>query len=227
MSIEESIKNCEVYLKQIKQYDPDPYYVNYFLERYLNSINNIIDGIFKEGNTNFGLFISGNISEEKFYEKAKIKKDQKAIEFSEWFSKKYNLEHRNPYPDIIKKICQFRKRFGKLPRIKLMIRASDRYKDDIHQQIRVNLTHGKIYSKEEIEIEIKRQLPIFLKIINDKRNKRGEPKVRMNQVTVSTFTDIEEYSDIEVGYVAEIYIPFLKRLVEESREKMRELTSWR
>ena len=227
MSIEESIKNCEVYLKQIKQYDPDPYYVDYFLERYLNSINNIIDGIFKEGNTNFGLFISGNILEEKFYEKAKIKKDQKAIEFSEWFSKKYNLEHRNPYPDVIKKIRQFRKRFGKLPRIKLMIRASDRYKDDIHQQIKVKLSHGKIYSKEEIEIEIKRQLPIFLEIINDKRNKRGEPKVGMNQVTVSAFLDIEDHSDIEVGYAAEIYLPVLKRLVKESREKMRELTSWR
>ena len=227
MSIEESIKNCEVYLKQIKQYDPDPYYVNYFLERYLNSINSVINGIFKEGNTNFGLFISGNILEKKFYEKAKIKKDQKAIEFSEWFLEKYDLEHRNTYPDVIKKIDQFRKRFGKLPRIKLMIRASDRYKDDIHQQIRVNLSHGKIYSKEEIEIEIKRQLPTFLEIINSKRNKRGEPKVRMNRVTVSTFLDIEDYSDIEVSYAAEIYIPVLKRLVEESREKMKELTSWR
>ena len=227
MSIEELIKNCEVYLKQIKQYEPDPYYVNYFLEKYLNSINNIIDGIFKEGNVNFGLFISGNILEEKFYEKAKMKKDQKAIEFSEWFLKKYELEHRNPYPNVIKKICQFRKRFGKLPRIKLMIRASDRYKDDIHQQIKVNLTHGKIYSKDEIEIEIKRQLPVFLEIINDKRNKRGEPKVRMNQVTVSTFLDIEDHSDVEVSYAVEIYIPVLKRLVEESREKMKELTSWR
>ena len=30
MDIEENIKNCEIYLKKIKQYDPDPYYVNYF-----------------------------------------------------------------------------------------------------------------------------------------------------------------------------------------------------
>ena len=30
MNIEEEIKKCEIFLKQIKQYDPDPFYVNYF-----------------------------------------------------------------------------------------------------------------------------------------------------------------------------------------------------
>jgi hypothetical protein len=39
MNIEKTIKNCEMYLKQIKQYDPDPYYVNYFLNEYINSVN--------------------------------------------------------------------------------------------------------------------------------------------------------------------------------------------
>ena len=31
MNIEKEIKKCEIYLKQIKQYDPDPFYINYFL----------------------------------------------------------------------------------------------------------------------------------------------------------------------------------------------------
>ena len=31
MNIEEKIEECEYVLKQIKQFDPDPYYVNYFL----------------------------------------------------------------------------------------------------------------------------------------------------------------------------------------------------
>jgi len=227
MNIEKTIKNCEIYLKQIKQYDPDPYYVNYFFNQYINSVNDTFDGIFEEGNRDFGLFISEKISQKKFYRKAKMKNDQNAIKFSEWYSIKYNQEHENPYPNFIKKICQFKNKFEKLPKIKIMIMASSRYKDDICQQIKVNLSHEKLCSKEELEIEIKRQLPIFLEIINNKRNKNNEPKVRKNQVTASTFLDIEEYKDIEIVYAAEIYIQVMKRLVEESRKKIKELTMWK
>jgi len=167
------------------------------------------------------------ISQKKFDRKAKIKNDQNAIKFSEWYSIKYNQEHENPYPNFIKKICQFKNKFEELPKIKIMIRASDRYKDDIYQQIKVNLSHEKLRSKEELEIEIKRQSPIFLEIINNKRSKNDEPKVGKNQVVASTFLDIEEYKDIEIAYAAEIYIPVVKRLVEESRKKMKELTTWK
>jgi hypothetical protein len=41
MNIEEEIKNCEIYLKQIKQYNPDPHYVDYFLNKYIISIERI------------------------------------------------------------------------------------------------------------------------------------------------------------------------------------------
>ena len=34
MNIEKNIDDCKIYLKQIKQYDPDPFYVNHF---FLNS----------------------------------------------------------------------------------------------------------------------------------------------------------------------------------------------
>ncbi len=224
MNIENTIKNCEIYLKQIKQYDPDPYYVNYFFNKYINSVNDTFNGIFEEGNRDFGLFISEKISQKKFDEKAKMKSDQNAMKFSEWYLIKYNQEHKNPYPNFIKKICQFKNKFEKLPKIKIMIRTSDRYKDDVYQQIKVNLSHEKLRSKEELEIEIKRQLPIFLEIINHKRNKNNEPKVRENQVIASTFLDTEESKNIEIVYAAEIYIPVMKRLVEESRKKIKELT---
>ena len=226
MNIEKTIKNCEIYLKQIKQYDPDPYYVNYFFNEYINSVNDIFNGIFEEGNRDFGLFISEKISQTKFDKKAKMKNDKNAIKFSEWYSIEYNQEHENPYPNFIKKICQFKNKFDKLPKIKIMIRASDRYKDDIYQQIKVNLSHEKLRSKEELEIEIKRQSPIFLEIINHKRNKNNEPKVGKNKVIASAFLDIEECKDIEIVYAAEIYIPVMKRLVEESRKKIKELTTW-
>ena len=224
MNIEKTIKNCEIYLKQIKQYNPDPYYVNYFFNEYINSVNDTFDGIFEEGNRDFGLFISEKISQKKFHEKAKMKSDQNAIKFSEWYSIKYNQEHENPYPNFIRKICQFKNKFEKLPKIKIMIRASDIYKDDTCQQIKVNLSHEKLRSKEELKIEIKRQLPIFLEIINHKRSKNNEPKVREKQVIASAFLDIEECKDIEITYAAEIYIQVMKRLVEESRKKIKELT---
>jgi hypothetical protein len=36
--------------------------------------------------------------------KAKKKNDQKAIKFSEWYLTKYNQEHKNSYPNFIKKL---------------------------------------------------------------------------------------------------------------------------
>jgi len=225
MGIEDSTKNCEIYLKKIKQYDPDPFYVNYFFNKYINSINDTFDKNHEEANRDFGLFILGKISQTKFYEKAKKKNDQNAIKFSEWYLTKYNQEHKNPYPNFIKKICHLKNKSQKIPKIKVMIRASDRYKDDINQQIKINYSQEKIRSKEELKIEIKRQLPIFLEILNYKRNKKNEPKVKENQVIASAFLDIEEHNDIEIIYASKIYIPVLKRLIEESRKKIKELTA--
>mgnify|MGYP000288931959 CR=1 FL=1 len=73
MNIEEKIKNCEIYLKQIKKYDPDPYYVNHFFNEYIDSVNNTYDDIFKEANRDFGLFIEGKITQKKFNEKGIMK----------------------------------------------------------------------------------------------------------------------------------------------------------
>ncbi len=227
MNIEEKIKNCEIYLKQIKKYDPDPFYVNHFFNEYIDSVKDVFDGIFEEADRDFGLFILENISQKKFDEKAKMKNDQNAIKFSEWFSQKFNQEHENPYPNFMKKICKFKSESQKISEIKIMIRASNRYKDDINQQIKVHLSNEKLRSKKELDIEIKRQLPIFLGIINHKRSKKNEPKVGENQISTSAFLDIEEYKDIEIAYAAEIYIPVMKRLIDESRGKIKELTTWK
>jgi len=226
MNIEEKIKNCEIYLKQIKKYDPDLFYVNHFFSEYIDVVNNIYNGIFKEANRDFGLFILGKISHEKFDEKAKLKNDQNALKFLEWFSQKFNQEHENSYPNFMKKICKFKSKSQKIPEIKIMIRASNRCKGDFNQQIKVNLSNEKLRSKEELDIEIKRQLPIFLEIINHKRTEKNEPKVNKYQINASAFLDIEDHTDIEIVYASEIYIPVMKRLVDESREKIKELTTW-
>jgi len=226
MNVEETIKKCEIYSKQIKQYDPDPFYIDYFFTKYIDSVNEVFDLIFEEASKDFGLFILEKSTQEKFLEKAKMKNDKNAIKFSEWYLKKFNQEHENPLPNAIKKICNFKNKSKKIPEIKIMIRASERYKDDVNQEIKINLTNKKLRSKEELSIEINRQLPIFLEIINHKRKKGNEPKVDENQVTTSAFMNIEDHKDIEIAYISEIYISVLKRMVEETRKKIKELTKW-
>ncbi len=227
MNIEEEIKNCGIYSKQIKQYDPDPFYVNYFFSKYINSINNIINGIFEEANIDFGLFIKGKISQKEFHEIANMKKDVNALKFSEWFSIKYKKEHENPYPNSMNKICQFKNENESLPKIKIMIRAIERYKNDFNQEIKIDLRNGKIISKEQLDIEIKRQTPIFLETINAKRKEKDEPKVTNKKIISSAFVNLEKDKDVEIMYLCQIYTPVIKRLIDESRDKIKELTSWK
>ncbi len=227
MNIEEEIKKCEIYSKQIKQYDPDPFYVNYFFAKYINSINNIINGIFEEANIDFGLFITEKITQRKFNEKANIKKDTNALKFSEWFSIKYKKEHENSYPNYMNKICQFKNKNESLPEIKIMLRAVDRYKNDFNQEIKIDLKNGKIISKEQLDIEIKRQTPIFLETINAKRNEKAEPKVTKKKIIASAFVNIEKDCDAEIMYLCQIYTPVIRRLIDESRDKIKELTNWK
>ena len=227
MNIEEEIKNCGIYSKQIKQYDPDPFYINYFFNKYINSINNIINGIFEEANIDFGLFIKEKISQKEFHEIANIKKDVNALKFSEWFSIKYKKEHENPYPNSMNKICQFKNENESLPKIKIMIRAIERYKNDFNQEIKIDLRNGKIISKEQLDIEIKRQTPIFLETINAKRNEKDEPKVTNKKIISSAFVNLEKDKDVEIMYLCQIYTHVIKRLIDESRDKIKELTSWK
>jgi hypothetical protein len=224
MDIEEEIKNCEIYLKQIKQYDPDPFYVDYFLNKYIISVKRVKNKIFEEANIDFGLFVSDNISEQKFYEKARSKNDENAIKFSEWYYLKDIEKHKNQYPNIMRKICLFKDEFKKLPEIKIMMRASNRYKDDINQQIKINLSHKKFRAKEELDIEIKRQSPVFLEIINRKRINKNEPKVGKNQIVTPACLNIEKFQNIKIIFTSEIYISVIKQLVDESRIKIKELT---
>ncbi len=223
MNIEETIEKCEISLKQIKQYEPDPFYVNYFFDQYINLRNKIIVGIFEEAGKDFKLFLTESITEENFQQKAKLKNNENAIKFSEWFRTKYIKEHQNLYPNLMSEICNFRKKFGKLPDVKIMIRASDRYKEDINLEIQVPLKNKKLCSKNELDVEIKRQSSVFLEIVNYKRRKRNEPKVKNNQIIASAFLDVKNHKDIEIAYTSEIYIPVIKRLVEESRIKINDL----
>lgn len=227
MSAEEKIKECEFNLNQIKHFDPDPYYINHFFTLFIKSVNQIYDQIFKEANNDFGLFVLDNCNKENFLQKALVKNDQKAIEFVKWFEKKIETEHESPYPNFITYVSNYQKKFNKLPKIKIMIRAKERFQNDINQEIKVNLTNGRLRSKEELDIEIKRNMPIFLEVINHKRSSNNEPKINQKQITTSTFMQNNENENFEIVYASEIYIPVLKRILKESREKIKENTVWK
>ncbi len=191
MNVEGKIKDCENNLKQINHFDPDPYYVSYFFKAYLRCVIDVYDEILEEANRDFGLFISGKCTKEKFERKAMEKNDQKALRFLAWFNENYENEHNSSYPSFIKKIICFFREFNHLPKITIKILANQRYKDDAVQSIQVGLTKGKIRSKEELQIEIKRQIPIFLEKINQKRNIKNEPKVAEKQIIASAFLEIQ------------------------------------
>ncbi len=225
MNIEGKIKYFEYNLKQIKHFDPDPYYVNYFFIAYLQSVIDVYDEIFEEANRDLGLFISGKCTKEKFEKKAIEKNDQLALKFLSWFNENYENEHDSSYPSFIKKISCFLKEFNHLPKITIKIRANPRYKDDVFQEIQVGLTKGKIRSKEELQIEITRQKPVFLEIINLKRKNKNEPKVSKNQIIASAYLEMKNHEDIEISHACEIYLPVMKRFLDESRNAIKRLTT--
>ena len=227
MNVEDTIEECKLNLNQIRYFDPDPFYVNYFFNLFIKSVNQVYEKIFEEANVDFGLFVLMGCNKEKFLKKAFIKKDKKALQFVDWFEKKFASLHSSPYPKFIKDVMDFQKKNSKLPKVKIMIRAKQRYSKDVNQEIITKLSNSKLKSKEELEIEIKKNLPIFLEVINNKRKSNNEPKINHNQVIASTFMKINENEEYEIVYASEIYIPILKRFVDDSRLKIKELTEWK
>jgi hypothetical protein len=225
MNIENLIRNCELEINQLNHYQPNPFYVEYFFRRFLHNVNLINDLIFKEADIDFGLFCKGNISQDSFIKKAKEKNDLKALEFSSWFSKNNNIINEQIFTKFINHFSMLEKKKNQFPQIKIMLRSQDRYENDIHLPVYIRLSNNKIISKEELKIEINRQSPLFLKLINTKRMKNKEPKIKQDEIIVSTFIDFEG-REIEIGHSAEIYIPIIKRIYDEAIKRIRELTKW-
>ncbi len=225
MNVEGKLKDCEYNLKQINHFNPDPHYVNYFFKAYLQSVIDVYDEILEEANRDFGLFISGKCTKEKFKVKAIKKNDQKALRFLSWFKENYEIEHNSSYPSFIKKISCFFQEYNQLPEITIKIRANPRYKDDVFQAIQVRLTKGKIRSNKELQVEIKRQTSVFLEIINQKRKNKNEPKVSENQIKASAYLEIKNH-EVEISHTCEIYLPVMRRFLDESRNEIKKLVTW-
>lgn len=123
--------------------------VSYFFNEYIISVRNVLNEILEEASRDLGLFILQNTSKEIFLEKVKMRNDERATKFIEWYVMRLEKEHEGLYPNFIQKVCEFQNKFRRLPKIKIIISASDRYEDDINQQIKVNLSHKRLRSREE------------------------------------------------------------------------------
>ena len=225
MTVEEKLEQCDLSFQQIKFYIPDPFYVNYFLIQFIKSVLSVYEEILQEANRDFGLFIEGKCSLEKFEIKSLEKNDLLALKFCSWFKENYEKVHESHYPNKIKNVISFYKKTKHLPKITIRIISNQKYKDDISQEISVGLKKGRIRSKEELQIEINKQIPIFLKIINQKRKNNGEPKVSSNQIKASNFLEFENSEKFDILDTCQTYIPVLKKFIEDSRDKIKELTN--
>ena len=222
---DDRIKDCKYNLTQIIHFNPDPHYVAHFFQEYIHCVVNFYEEILQEANRDFGLFISEKCTVENFERKAIEKNDDIVLKFLVWFKGNRKKEHNGTYANFIKTIASYYSQKKKIPKILIKILADQRYKDDPVHRVVVGLKEGKLKSKDELKIEEKRQTPIFLEIINQKRESMGEPKVNENQVILSTFLEIKNLEDIEIPQACEIYISVMNRFLEDSRKKIKQLTT--
>ena len=221
--IEQEFENCRITIKQMKQYEPDPYYISYFLKTYVNLVEKIFSGIFEEATNDFGLYISEKINQQTFERENQTTKDEKSKKFLDWYRIQYQKIDGKSSSKFIKEITK-QSQTKKIFKIKIMIRAKQRFLDDIFQEIKVILKNGKLTSKEEIQLEIYKQAPKFLEAINVKRKKNREHTVKINQIVASTFIEVDE-RNFEIIYFAEIYLKTMIKIVQDSRKKIKELKS--
>lgn len=221
MSIEDLIEGCKAEAGQIRRYDPDPHYVGYFFRSYLGLVERAYGAILGEADRDFGLFATrGGV--EGLRERSLAKNDSAAARFVSWYEEKVRGEHRDHYPALMQEVRRFYGSRGRLPGIRVMLRARDRYKDDVFQEIRAGLSGGALRSREELQVEAGRQAPVFLEVINSKRTENGEPAVSRDGVVASAF--FEGFDGFEIGYAAEVYVRVVRRIADDSRKRIRELT---
>ena len=95
--------------------------------------------------------------------------------------------------------------------------------ENIKQKNKSEIKNKKIIKKEQIEIKMKRQTTIYIEIINKKRNENEEPKVTKKKITSSAFLTLEDEQKIEIMYLCQTYTPVIRRLLDESRDKIKEI----
>ena len=224
MDIEQRIKDCEFNLKQINYFNPDPYFVSHFFENYIKHVKNFYLGIIEEASIDYGLVSSSKTTITEFAEKAYEKNDEYSLKFLSWYNENFKNEHKTPYPNFIKKAIFMNATEYHCSKFSIKLISNQRYQDDPFLEIKFARKDNKPIYTDMLNIEMNRQIPIFLDIINKKRKNNNEPKVLESQVIPSAFLKKNGVEGIEILKACEVYLFVLNRILKESRKKIKELT---
>lgn len=220
MNVEEILRRCTAQVGQIARFDPEPYYVRHAFQSYLDMINAVYAGILEEADRDFGLFAARH-TVEGLRERCNQKNDAAAAEFVSWYEELLAGEHKSHYPAFMRSMTVWYGLGRTLPDAKIMLRAEDRHTHDIHLDLPSMPRNGKI-PREQLQVEINRQAPTFLMLINRKRSANGEPAVPRHGIVASAF--FEGFEDFEISHASEVYVPVMRRIISDARERIKELT---
>lgn len=224
MDIEESLEECRMSLSNIMKYNPEPFYVDEFFLEFLESVKNVINGIVREAERDFGLFINKKINLESFREKAELKNDLKALEFHDWLESRIIKENQFNMARFIWDCLKLTENKGIIPSSKIFLKPKEPIDEDVVYPLNILMKNGKILSKDELEISKKHNLNLFTKIINERRKLNSNEKISEKEVEVSALIDFDgEY--FEILECCKIYLNILKEIVDEARNRIKQLTS--
>ena len=95
-------------------------------------------------------------------------------------------------------------------------------KNRINDLINGNININKLIITKSLRGNYKNPKQIAHKVLADRIGRR-DPGNKPSVGDRVAFVYIENHGDVEIAYAAEIYIPVMERLVEESRKRIKEL----
>lgn len=232
----DAVRECLMRARQIRLHDPDPYYAGHHFEQYLRAANAAVDGIFRTAGTDFGLLpCMGKHAARDSFEaaiRARGERDASASEFLEW----YDAQDSGPWHSAVytravgaaRRMVRIR---GRAPGVRVMIGVSDGYADDPSYEVdTAGLTSrgGRLRSRDELSVEVRRRLPAFLEMVNDKRRRSGEPGASAGKVVAFCFAVVRhggETHAVGMARAADVYVQTLQRMISESEARIRVLAA--
>ncbi|MCE2498886.1 MAG: hypothetical protein J4F28_07890 [Nitrosopumilaceae archaeon] len=231
----DAVQECRMRARQIRLHNPDPYYTGHHFEQYLRAANAAVDGIFHTAGIDFGLLpCMGKPATRDSFEAAireRGRRDALASEFLEW----YDAQHSGPwhsavYTRAVGAARRTVRTHGRAPGVRIMISASDGYADDPSYEVdTAGLTsRGRLRSRDELSVEVRRRLPAFLDMVNDKRRRSGEPAASAKDVGAFCFAVVRHGGKthaVDMARAADVYVQALQRMISESEARIRDLAA--
>ena len=232
----DAMQECRMRARQIRLHNPDPYYAGRHFEQYLRAANAAVDGIFHTAGIDFGLLPCRGTPAARDSFEAAIRgrggRDASASEFLEWFDARHSgTWHSAVYTRAVGAARRMVRAHGRAPGVRILIGVSDGYADDPSYEVdTAGLTYrGRLRSRDELSVEVRRRLPAFLDLANDTRRRSGEPAVSAKDVGAFCFAVVRheggETNTVEMAREADVYVQALQRMISESEARIRDLAA--